>query len=41
MIEQEMNKMAMHGHVIFRPHNAMFSSHNTYVFPDWQRLRHC
>ena len=32
-----MNKMGIHGHVIFRHRNAMFSLSNTYVFPDWQR----
>ena len=32
IIEQEINKMAIHTHVIFRPRNAMFSSSNTYVF---------
>ena len=37
IIEQEMNKMALHTHVIFRPRNAMFLSLNNYVFPDWQR----
>ena len=36
IIEQEMNKRAIHTHVIFRPRNAMFSLSNTYVFPDWQ-----
>ena len=35
IIEQEMNKMAVHTHVIFRPCNAMFSLSNTYVFLDW------
>ena len=35
IIEQEMNKMAIHTHVIFRPHNAMFFLLNNYVFPDW------
>ena len=35
IIEQEINKMAIHTHVIFRPRNAMFSSSNTYVFLDW------
>ena len=29
IIEQEMNKIAMHTHVIFRPRNAMFSLSNT------------
>ena len=37
LLEQEINKMAMHTHAIFRPRNAMFSLSNTYVFPDWQR----
>ena len=37
VIEQEMNKMAIHTHVNFRPRNAMFSLSNTCVFPDWQR----
>ena len=41
LLEQEINKMAMHTHAIFRPRNAMFSLSNTYVFPDWQRWRHC
>ena len=35
--EQEMNKMALHTHIIFRPRNAMFLLLNNYVFPDWQR----
>ena len=37
IIEQEMNKLAIHTHVIFRPRNAMFLLLNNYVFPDWQR----
>ena len=37
IIEQEMNKMAIHTHVIFRPRNAMFFLLNNYVFPDWQQ----
>ena len=37
IIEQEMNKMAIHTHAIFRPRNAMFFLLNTYVFHDWQR----
>ena len=36
IIEHEMNKMAIHTHVIFRPLNAMFSLSNTYVFLEWQ-----
>ena len=36
-----MNKLAIHTHVIFRPRNAMFFLLNNYVFPDWQRWRHC
>ena len=36
IIEQEMNKIAIHTHVIFRPCNAMFSLSKTYVFPNWQ-----
>ena len=31
MIEQEMNKMAIHTHVIFRPHIAMFFLSNTWL----------
>ena len=31
-IEQEMNKLAIHTHVIFRPRNAMFFLLNNYVF---------
>ena len=37
IIEQEMNKLAIHTHVNFRPRNAMFLLLNNYVFPDWQR----
>ena len=37
IIEQEMNKMAIQTHVIFRPCNTMFFLLNTYVPPDWQR----
>ena len=37
IIEQEMNKMAIHTHVIFRPCNAMFSLSNPFVFSEWQR----
>ena len=36
IIEQEMNKLAIHTHVNFRPRNAMFFLLNNYVFPDWQ-----
>ena len=36
-IEQEMNKLAIHTHVNFRPRNTMFLLLNNYVFPDWQR----
>ena len=31
------NKLVIHTHVNFRPHNAMFLLLNNYVFPDWQR----
>ena len=37
IIDKEMNKLAVHTHVNFRPRNAMFLLLNTYVFPDWQR----
>ena len=37
IIEQEMNKLAIHTHVNFRPRNGMFLLLNNYVFPDWQR----
>ena len=37
IVEQEINKMAIHTHAIFRPRNAMFFLSNTYDFPDWQR----
>ena len=37
IIEQEMNKLAIHTHVNFKPRNALFFLLNNYVFPDWQR----
>ena len=37
IIEQEINKIAIHTHVFFRPRNAMLSLSKTYVFPDCQR----
>ena len=32
IIEQEMNKIAIHTHAIFRPHNAMFCISKTMSF---------